>query len=462
MQLAKSIMLKSSAMGLKAFLSFSFLSAATVATAQSNSPYSRYGLGDAFPATNITNRGMGGISAGYSDVISVNFNNPASYSSFFAQQERTSKKMEYGRIVFDAGLNLENRSLIAPNTVQRFTSSDAYFSYLQVGIPLRRNWGLSFGLRPLTRVSYKINRSERLIDPITQQPIDSAVTQFSGTGGSFLPSVGTGFGIGNFSAGVNLGYMFGRKELSTRRALLNDSVSYQASEHNNSYSFGSLFFNAGLQYRINLKAGKYLKLGVDGNWKQTITGSQDILRQTFTLGSAGETLQIDSVSQQSDIKGEVVYPSSYTAGFVYNGYSNNAAGRGFLLGVDFTQSKWSEYRFFGQKDSVQDSWNLKAGGQINPKPTANSYFSRLSYRFGFSVGRDYIKVQEDLPTFGASFGVALPIRTSRLALNQFNFLNLSFEYLKRGNNDNALKENLFRFSLGFNFTDLWFIKKKYE
>jgi hypothetical protein len=86
----------------------------------------------------------------------------------------------------------------------------------------------------------------------------------------------------------------------------------------------------------------------------------------------------------------------------------------------------------------------------------------LSYRFGFSVGQDYIKVQQDLPTFGASFGVALPIRSSRLALNQFNALNLSFEYLKRGNNDNVLKENLFRFSVGFNFTDLWFIKKKYE
>jgi hypothetical protein len=71
-------------------------------------------------------------------------------------------------------------------------------------------------------------------------------------------------------------------------------------------------------------------------------------------------------------------------------------------------------------------------------------------------------VQQDLPTFGASFGVALPIRSSRLALNQFNALNLSFEYLKRGNNDNVLKENLFRFSVGFNFTDLWFIKKKYE
>ena len=41
-------------------------------------------------------------------------------------------------------------------------------------------------------------------------------------------------------------------------------------------------------------------------------------------------------------------------------------------------------------------------------------------------------------------------------------VNLAFEYGKRGNDDNLLKENLFRISVGFNFTDLWFGKRKYE
>jgi len=58
--------------------------------------------------------------------------------------------------------------------------------------------------------------------------------------------------------------------------------------------------------------------------------------------------------------------------------------------------------------------------------------------------------------------MALPIRASRLAPNQYNAVNLSFEFLKRGNNENLLKENAFRLSLGLNFTDLWFVKRKYE
>jgi hypothetical protein len=41
-------------------------------------------------------------------------------------------------------------------------------------------------------------------------------------------------------------------------------------------------------------------------------------------------------------------------------------------------------------------------------------------------------------------------------------LNLAFEYLKRGNNNNLLKENLFRFSVGLNLSDLWFGKRKYD
>jgi hypothetical protein len=47
--------------------------------AQENSPYSRYGVGNILPLSNIANRSMGGISAGYSDPTSINTVNPATY-----------------------------------------------------------------------------------------------------------------------------------------------------------------------------------------------------------------------------------------------------------------------------------------------------------------------------------------------------------------------------------------------
>ena len=49
--------------------------------AQENSPYSRYGVGNLVPTGNILNRGMGGISSGFTDPVTINNINPASYSN---------------------------------------------------------------------------------------------------------------------------------------------------------------------------------------------------------------------------------------------------------------------------------------------------------------------------------------------------------------------------------------------
>ena len=50
------------------------LCSSTRSFSQDNSPYSRYGLGDIVPSTNVNSRGMGGISSAYSDFLSINFN----------------------------------------------------------------------------------------------------------------------------------------------------------------------------------------------------------------------------------------------------------------------------------------------------------------------------------------------------------------------------------------------------
>ena len=76
-------------------------------------------------------------------------------------------------------------------------------------------------------------------DPLTGLPIDSASTTFTGDGGLYLVSVGSGFDIFNkqekrkaymeekLSFGINAGYLFGRNDYSSRRRLINDTVDYQ-------------------------------------------------------------------------------------------------------------------------------------------------------------------------------------------------------------------------------------------
>ncbi len=440
--------------------------------AQDNSPYSRFGIGDLVPSTNIASRAMGGISAGYTDVLSVNFNNPASYSSFQSATGAKSKKLTSGRAVLDIGLNIENRTLSQPGNATKFTASNALFSYVQIGLPLKKNWGLSFGLRPISRISYKIFRNEQLINPNPPfNPIDSATTLFAGDGGSYMVSLGTGFAIfrkersnkmeEKLSLGINAGYLFGKKDYSTRRTINNDTVDYYAANYQTKTTYNNFYFNAGVQYTLPVKDNLQFTAGAYGNWGQKLNASQDVLRETFLYDPNIGNLRIDSVSDTKDVRGKIEMPASYTLGFVLQKYAVPNKEGGWMVGLDFSQQNWDNYRFYGQKDSVRNKWEIRAGGQFSPMPKRN-YFSQVAYRFGFFTGPDYIKVGQNLTQVGASFGLGLPLAISRQAPNQNTFINMAFEYIKRGNNNNLLKENVFRFSLGLSLSDIWFIKRKYD
>ncbi|HEY0434190.1 MAG TPA: hypothetical protein VGC95_09985 [Chitinophagaceae bacterium] len=453
----KSITLKTLLFCLVALLPGSFL------FAQDNSPYSRYGLGDLTPRTNISTRGMGGISAAYADPLTINFANPASYAAFMSYSEQQSKKSASGRVLFDVGLNFDNHTLRQGNSADKFSSGNAVFSYMQLGVPVKRNWGLSFGLRQLSRIGYKIDRSARLVDPITGNPIDSTITHFTGDGGTFLATMGTGFAIKNFSFGFNFGYIFGRKQYDTKLDFLNDSVSYYSSDYTSQTSFGNIFANGGIQYKANIGKKMLLHLGASGNLQQSINASQDVVRETITHTANGD-VPLDSIYAQKGVKGKINYPSSYTVGFTLEkkpDLQNNQYGN-WQVGADMIHDNWSQYRFFGLQDSVQDSWQFRVGGQIRPQPKKN-YFSNVTYRAGFMIGRDYIHVGSNLPLWGITFGMGLPIANyNNLARNQASIVNLALEYIRRGDNKSALKENVFRVSLGLALTDIWFIKKKYE
>ena len=442
------------------FISFSFIF--FNANAQDNSPYSRYGIGDITPSTHVAGRGMGGLSAGISDPygLSINFNNPASYAYFQTLRELKSKKVASGRAILDIGLNFENRTLKEPGNPIKFTASNALFSYMQVGVPLTRNWGLSFGIRPVSRISYKIFRTELLHDPLTGAAIDSAVTRYEGEGGTYIGSVGTGFKIKNFSIGTNAGWLFGKKDYKTKRTILNDTVNYSQANFETSSTFGNLYFDMGAQYKIELNKKVTLTLGAYGNIRHSLNATKNIIRETFIFDANQGEVRLDSVQDQKNIKGKLIYPSSYTLGFAIQKLPAIKES-GWLFGVDFTQQNWNQYRFYGQPDSVRNKWELRIGTELRPVP-GRTFSSNASYRAGFFIGPDYIRINKKLPQFGASFGMGIPLQISRQAPNQATIINVALEYGKRGNNNNVLRENTFRFSVGFSLSDAWFIKRKYD
>ncbi len=448
------------------------LAAYSPASAQDNSPYSRYGVGDLVSPNHISSRGMGGINAGFSDFLSINFNNPASYSSFQAWKEAKSKKLQSGRALLDVGINYDSRTLKEPGNTEKFTASNLLFSYLQIGVPLRTNWGMSFGLRPVSRISYKIYERERLMNPIPPyNSIDSAITFYEGKGGSYLASLGTGFSVfrkekrgmeEKLSLGFNVGYLFGEKDYSTRRAFINDSVEYYKANYETRTNYSNLYLNAGLQYRTPVSGKMMLTIGAYGNWMKHIRARQDILRETFAYDESSGNYRIDSVYDRTDLRGNVKIPGSVTAGFTLQKFVDlQKKEGGWILGADFSLQNWEKYRFYGQPDALKNKWELKLGGQYNPVPK-KSYFSQVSYRFGFFTGPDYVKSGQKLNQTGGSIGFALPLANYGRLSQQATIINVALEYIKRGSNVNVLKENLFRVSVGFSLSDIWFGKRKYE
>ncbi len=414
--------------------------------AQLNSPYSRYGVGNLVSQANIANRGMGGISAAYTDPTSINTINPASYSDLIYS-------------TLDIGLEYDGLNLKSKTPQGIFKSNYGIVPYLEIGFPLLRgnkkaekhkiSLGMAFGLKPITRINYKIGSSTF--------SIDSSLTSYEGSGGVNEAFVGTGIRIKNFSIGFNTGYLFGQKNYDTRLIFNNDSLNYYKTHYGSQTRFGGMFLDAGIQYlaRINKSA---IIFGAYGTLQRKYNGTKDDLLETFNYNVQTLAPQpIDTISYISGQKGKVQMPATLGGGIAFS-------NEHLLIGADYETTKWSNYSFFGQKDFVKNSWNAKIGIQYLPASSGTSgYFNFVKYRAGVSFGQDYIDVENSLPVYTVSVGGSFPLKLKRSFYDhQYSIMNFTFEYGNRGNNNNNLTENIYKVSLGFSLSDIWFLRQKYQ
>lgn len=419
-------------------LGFSVLSAKNAA-AQDNSPYSRFGLGELSRSENAVNLGMGGVSQAFYSAQSVNFLNPASYSGL----QLTT---------FDVALNGGVRRLT--NTETNSRAGFGTLSYLQLGIPLSKKWGMAFGLRPVSRVSYNIAEAEEktFFDTLTV-PV---VHQYEGSGGLYQVFAGTGVGIGNFSIGVNVGYVFGNVYNSTKE-LYPLSSTILPSRHSRRNDYGSFFYNVGIQHTFHLSKDLELTLGATGSLEQKLKARRESMRETLYYDAASDEYDTqDTVFYEKGARGEIRYPQQFGGGIMLNKVDK------FMIGVDYTTAKWDNFRNYGQTDSTRNSWKLSVGGQFVPNATAlTGYWNKVTYRLGGHLGKDFVSINgEDMNTRGFTIGLGLPVRRMPFSY-QFSQINAAFEVGTRGD-VNIAKETYYRLTIGFTLSDRWFIKTKYD
>lgn len=446
----------------------------TQLSAQENSPFSRYGLGDMYPAQSIATRGMGGVTMGYSNDLTLNTSNPASYSAMRYVNVYGGSKGAL--ITYDFGLSIDARNLRSASPVGTYKSTNFIPSYIQLGIPLspraeakKRGVGLVFGLRPATRINYSVQSVRRIA-------IDSVQTLYEGSGGLNQFFFGLGKRWNNFSIGFNAGYEFGRKQISTKQIFINDTVNYYKSNTSGTTDFWGLFINPGISYNIKLsetksKIGTYkeayfLRLGAAGTLEQKLKANTDNRVETFTYDANSAITSIDSIQETKNVLGNITIPLTYNAGFLLSKkyvVGSDAIATKWSLGVDYSAGKWVDYRFYNQPDQLVNSWMVRAGGEFVPSLLGNNLFSRATYRAGFYTGKDYINADGNGYNVKAvTLGMGFNLRKYSNYDNQSTMINAAIEFGKRGSNVNNVTENFFKFSVGFSLADLWFTRRKYD
>lgn len=308
---------------------------------------------------------------------------------------------------------------------------------------------MNLGLRPVSRINYEIFTRTRIPN------VDSVQYKYVGYGGTYQAYMGMAYGSKTLSVGFNTGYMFGNKEYSTRVSFINDSINYKSTISTDTSNFGGLFLNLGIQYKIKLSKDYTLKLGGTANLQSTLNANRSINRETIDFSPTEGIVVVDSVFKGQEQKGKIIYPGSWSAGFMIEKNEN------WMIGAEFNVEKWGNYRYYGESDKLKNSWTARFGGQFMPDNKSTKYWERVVYSAGLFFGTDPINYSKNVGYYAFTFGTRLPVRRN-VYTNQYTTINTAFELGFRGNKTNEIRENIFRFSLGFNLSDIWFNKPKYQ
>jgi hypothetical protein len=421
----------------KIFLAVAFFSSAFVATAQVkiSSPYSIFGIGNLYGVSSQMNMAIGGAATAFSSPYFINPANPASYMSF-----------DTNSFVFDAAFNIRTGTLKTVDESQktRFgTLSNLYF-----GFPVTKWWKASGGLMPYSQVGFEMQGSQVVED------IGKTVSAYSGSGGLNKAYLGSAFSpVKNLDIGVNMSYLFGNI-IKERAMTFPDSTYFISTMVRSTARLQKVNFDFGMIYRIEMKEDRFIQLGLTYTPKQSLDGSAEKIAYSYVWDPMKNVEQVkDTVNYETGETGLVELPTAYGAGFMI-GSSNR-----WFATADVNWQKWSEFRYLGNNPNMKDNLRISVGGQFRPSAVdMGKYYNRINYRAGFRYEKSYLEIRETrINDYGISFGVGLPMKKSRSTLN------IAVELGTQGTTENELiKENYMRLTIGTALQERWFLKRKFN
>ena len=417
-------------------LFFLIISTSVLAQRTNSSPYSVLGIGDGISSKTVEESSMGGVGVANSNPNDLNFSNPASFASLY---------------LTTYALAGENRGFNIKEGNKSVKASNAYLSYVAIGIPMGEKGGFAFGLQPNTTVGFSLQNTIQ-----DSEGNNIASTIYDGDGGTNRVFLGFGYKVAkNLSIGIEGEYVFGNIESSV--STLENEVTL-GTRYETDAKINGAGLKTGIIYENKLKENLLLNLGTTFSFENELesegneylfsisgidTNPKDTIVNTSSVGTYKKPLKTSLGVSISD-------PKKWAASVDYSFQDAIELG-GNLLNRN-PRLKYGK------------SSTLALGGFYLPKHNSiSSYWDRVVYRAGMKVENTGLMVDgtgngvnfTDINDFGISFGVGLPLG------NQVSRLNLGFEFGKRGNTDNGLiEEKYFNFRLGLSLSNKWFRKRE--
>ena len=394
-----------------------------------NSPYTRFGLGELADYGSGRSKGMGGVSIGVRNNRGVNAANPASYTCI----DSLSFIFEFGA--------MGKESIFTDANNNRDNDFNANLEFLTLRFPIGRWFSASVGFIPYSYVGYSFPANGQIITTgTTGNDTISYERAYNGSGGLNQLYGGLAAKIGkHVSLGINAYYLFGTIQ-NTRQVTFDATYgSFYSTLQDSKLKINDFNIRYGLQYYTPIKQKHFLTVGAIFEMKNRLGGKYSV-----------ETSTVDTIAEHN---GSTVEPPITIGGGVSYSYTNK-----LTVGADVLYQGWSDAKYFGVSDSLTDRTKVSIGAEYTPDFFAKNYFKRISYRLGATVSTGYLDIKgATIANYGITFGLGLPARGGRSAIN------IGVEYGRLGNNSyGQIREDYFKFSLSASFNEIWFFKRRFE
>jgi hypothetical protein len=290
-------------------------------------------------------------------------------------------------MAIDAGL-YGNRVTFNQNGQASKTDANFSISHITFAVPVTKKSALSFGLLPYSQLGYNYRQSIKGFG--TGSPVDTNTVnyRYNGEGGLTKAYFGYGIGIGkHLSVGANVSYIWGnlKQNQSTELPKLPGALNSKIEDNN---SIGGLNYDYGAQYMIDFSSTRRLTLGYSASANSKLnTQNSYIVSQYFLDANGVASLPVDSIINRQGVQNKIQLPQ-----INHFGVSFQDEGK-YLVGVDYTMGKWSNYSVGGVNQGLLDSKTLNIGGQYTPNRDAiGNYWATIDYRLGAIFNQSYLNV----------------------------------------------------------------------